>query len=353
MMSSWVIETSESVDQLKSRDTVAIPVPRAGEVRVKVMAASLNHADISRAEKPKMGLPAIMGLDGAGVVDVVGDGVDQCAPGDRVHFRCSPSLFYGTLTEYTILPASSAVPIPDELSFQSAAALPTAGWGAYLALHDKLSVQPGRTIYITGGAGGLGGYAVRLAKHAGLRVITSCSTYNIRYLKEECHADHIVDYTIDDIEEKVKEAAGESGVDYVLDTIGSESATLGTRLLNFGGAICVTAAPPTLTPELMEKGISLHFLNASDMLTAGPHGDIGRARHLEIARTMAGLVASNAISDNIGETIKWGRCLEALQTLRTRHVRGKLVVNLEGVHNQRRKLVEAAQQQQQQEMEQE
>ena len=337
MMRAWVMETPGDIDELSPKDNITVPTPGPGEVRVKVMAAGLNMSDVRRVREAGMAFPAAVGLDGAGIVDAVGPeaaGGDVARPevGTRVYFTCDSALAYGTLAEYTIVSAHRVFPVLGEVSFATAAALPSSGWAAYLAIREKLQVSRGKSIYITGGAGGVGGYAVSLCKGEGLTVITSCSSYNTPYALER-GADHVLDYTSDDIAAEVARLTDGRGVDYVLDTIGSETATANARLLAHNGQICSTNGPVMFTEDLVLRGTSVHYIYLNGLLESPHH----RAVVKDIADTVMQLTATGELRSNVGEVGKWDRVREALHALESRHVRGKLVISIEPLHRARAK----------------
>lgn len=159
---------------------VPLPVPRPGQVRIRVHAAGVNPADFGIRELGDRGImsgppPWVPGMDAAGTVDLVGEGVSRLAAGDRVMAIVSP---FGTRTgaqaEYVIVPEDSAVVIPDGLSMARAATLPMNGLTATVALRH-LALEPGDVLAVTGGAGYLASYAIPLAKERGLEVVADAA----------------------------------------------------------------------------------------------------------------------------------------------------------------------------------
>lgn len=136
--------------------------------------------------------PFILGLDVAGVVDAVGAEVNDWQAGERVYYHGNLSKL-GGYAEYAIATAIAVAPLPQDVSFAEAAAIPCAGFTAYHALHRRLHIQPSQCILIHGGAGGVGGFAVQLASFAGLEVISTCSESNFDYV-QQLGAKHLIDY---------------------------------------------------------------------------------------------------------------------------------------------------------------
>lgn len=151
--------------------------PRAGEVRLDVRAAAVNPTDIGLRERGAEDLepPWVPGMDAAGTVESVGDGVDRLAPGERVMAAVSPRRPEGgAQAELLVVPAASAVPVPEGATLEQAATLPMNGLTALLAL-ELLDLRPGQTLAVSGGAGLLASYAIALAKERGLRVLADAN----------------------------------------------------------------------------------------------------------------------------------------------------------------------------------
>ena len=144
------------------------PEPNAGEVRVRVHAAGLNPADykIAAGGHPAWQYPFVIGLDVAGTIDALGPDVAGWQIGDRVFYHGDFSR-PGGYADYSITKAHAITAIPEGISFIEAAALPCAGLAAYQSIFRKLHLQPGQTVLVQGGAGGVGGFAVQLATHVG------------------------------------------------------------------------------------------------------------------------------------------------------------------------------------------
>jgi NADPH:quinone reductase-like Zn-dependent oxidoreductase len=179
------------------------PVPKDGEVLVKIHAASVNAldwhlltADIFLVRfgeglfKPKRHR---LGADLAGVVEAVGNGVTQFKPGDAVYGDIEP-YGSGAFAEYAAVPANGLAPMPAGVSFEEAAALPVAALTALQGLRDVGKIQAGERVLINGASGGVGTYAVQIAKAFGAEVTAVCSTRNVEQARA-LGADHVIDYT--------------------------------------------------------------------------------------------------------------------------------------------------------------
>jgi len=285
----------------------------------------LNPVDYKAGSFGFLTFPFVPGLDVAGVVEEVGSGVTNFKVGDRVYYHGSLSQKYGGFADYAIASAISVIHLPDDISFETAAAVPCAGWTAYKALYDKARIRAGETVVITAGAGGVGVFAIQLAKLAGAEVITTCSAKNFDIVKK-LGADHCIDYTKDDVKAKVMEFTKNRGVDFWLDMISADSANLGLTCLAFGGALITIQSNPT-TPigDLFMKQQSVH-----DVFMGGAHGADQKARRdlAKMGSEMIKWVQQKKIDPMVSEVITFDQIPEGLERLKNRHVTGKIVAKL-------------------------
>jgi NADPH:quinone reductase-like Zn-dependent oxidoreductase len=234
---------------------VDTPAPTAGEVLVKVRAASVNAADwhimrgkplFSRATlgllRPKH---KILGVDIAGQVEAVGSGVTRFEPGDEVYANLLDH-GYGGFAEYASVPVTVAAPKPAKLSFEEAAAVPMAAVTALQGLRHHGELQPTQSALVNGATGGVGTFAVQIAKAYGPEVTAVTSTPNLD-LARSLGADHVVDYTTTDF------ARSGRRYDRILDTVGNRSVPDLRRALAGDGKAAVTGF--TSVPRLL--GVSL------------------------------------------------------------------------------------------------
>jgi NADPH:quinone reductase-like Zn-dependent oxidoreductase len=234
---------------------VAKPAPDANEVLVKVLAVSVNPADwhalrgkplFARAtlglRRPKH---PILGGDIAGQVEAVGDGVTQFTPGDAVYANLLDH-GCGGFAEYVAVPVAVLAMKPARLSFEEAAALPMAGVTALQGLRHHGDIEAGQTVLVNGASGGVGHFAVQLAKAAGAEVTGVTSTRNIGLVRS-LGADHVIDYTREDFTR-----TGQTW-DRILDTIGNRSTSDLRRALARGGNCAVTGF--TTVGKLVDVGL--------------------------------------------------------------------------------------------------
>ncbi len=325
-MKALVLERPGKPDTLHTMD-MPQPDPGPGEVRVKVCAVGLNPVDCKLAASgfPGWEYPFILGLDVAGVIDAVGPDISEWEPGDPVYYHGDLSR-PGGYGQYTLALANTISWLPEGLSYAAAAALPCAGFTAYQAMHRKLHVQSGRSILVHGGAGGVGGFAVQLSRIAGLQVIATCSRHNFNFVKD-LGASEVIDYKLENVAERVAEITGGRGVDYIIDTVGPESATASLDMLAFGGGlVCIAGLPDLSLIEPFQKAFSLHEVALGAAYLSGD--TIALEDLARIGREFGTLVSKGQIRPMVEETITLEEIPEALERLAMRHVRGKIVAQI-------------------------
>ncbi len=222
-------------------EDVEKPVPKDNEVLLKVHAASVNPADwhfmrgapyflrlAAGLRKPKI---TRLGIDVAGLVEAVGRNVVQFKPGDAVFGVCR-----GAFADYACTPESKLVMKPDNVTFEQAASVPLAALTALQGLRDRGHIQPGHKVLINGAAGGVGTFAVQIAKSFGAEVTGVCSTRNVDMVRS-LGADHVIDYTQRDF------AKNGQRYDLILDSVGNHSLLACSGLLNPKGIYVVNGGP--------------------------------------------------------------------------------------------------------------
>ena len=245
-------------DVLRYED-VEVPVPAAGQVRVRVAATSFNSVDgnirggFMRGPIP-VELPHTPGLDVAGTVDALGDGVDGFAAGDRV-VGFLPMDKPGAAAEYVLAPAEILTAAPKAVPLADAAALPVVGLTAYQALFDHGKLTAGQRVLVNGAGGAVGGYAVQLAKEAGAHVIATASPRSAGTV-EAAGADEVVDHTTTELSAAVTEP-----VDVALNLAPVDPAELAAllTLVRPGGAVVNTTVwmPAPSDEDRGVRGIDL------------------------------------------------------------------------------------------------
>jgi len=327
-MKALVLQAPGKPDTLTITE-LPLPIPGAGEIRVKVRAASLNPIDykVSLNGHPDWVYPFVLGVDIAGVVDSVGEGVTQWSVGDRVVYHNS-FVKPGGYAEYNVTKAHVAAVIPDGLSFAEAAAFPCAGLTAYQALKYKMGVRSGQSILVHAGAGGVGGYAIQLARAFGAsKVLTTASPANFDYVKS-LGADMAIDYNTENVQEKVLEATNGLGVDYILNSVNRVTAQADLSMLSFGGQLACIAGAPEIVADFQPstKTFSVHKI-----MIAGAYvsGNILAEKELStMASEFMQLIVDKKVASMVTEVISLEEVPQALIRLSQRHVRGKIVVEI-------------------------
>lgn len=308
---------------------MAKPSPKEDEVLVKVYAVGLNPVDYKTATggNPHWSYPHILGVDVAGIVETVGENVTQWRKGDRVVYH-GDLRKQGGYAEYAVTTAHTISLIPDAISFEEAAAIPCAGFTAYQALFRKMNIRQGETILIHAGAGGVGGFAIQLAKQSGLTVITTASRPNHDYV-HALGADYAIDYKEGHFVEQVSKIMNNIGVDAVLDTVSRQNATESLDVLAFNGRIAYIAGAPDFskvnpfTKALSYHEIALGAAHASQNLRA--QMDLS-----EMGKEMMTLIEQKRISPMLEQVISLEEVPKGLSQLAERHVRGKIVAKIYG-----------------------
>lgn len=308
-------------------EEIQTPRPGNGEILVEVHAVGLNPVDYKTATggNPNWSYPHIIGLDVAGTVAETGESVTQWKKGDRV-------VYHGDLTkkggfaEYTLTTAHTVSRIPENVSFEDAAAIPTAGYTAYQSLFRKLPFEQIETILIHGGAGGVGGFGVQLAKLAGKTVISTASRHNHEYVKS-LGADYVIDYHEEDVTSRVMDITNGRGVNAVVDAVSRESATESLNMLAFMGHIVFISGAPDFTKvKPFTKSVSYHEIALG---AAHQSGDVKAQKDLAlIGDQFLTLMSEGKLSSMLKETITLNEVPEALTRLSERHVKGKIVAKI-------------------------
>ena len=318
-MRAMILPEFGDPDLFEERD-VERPAPGPGEVLVHVFASSVNPVDTKlRADGSFAGLepPVILGADISGVVEEVGPGVVDLAPGDEVYY--TPEILgadsNGAYAEYHVALASIVAKKPASLSHEETAAVPLAGGTAYEAIVRRLAVRVGETVLIHGGAGGVGSFAVQIAKASGARVLASAGSHNQDTLKE-LGVDVATDYTSEDIFEAALDDTGGEGVDAVLDTAGGDLIAKSVQATRpFGRLASIISLQGDLTPAYqLNQTIYGVFLTRE------------RRRLDEMTR----LIERGMVRPLVGEVLSLNEVAKAHERLESGHGGGKVVLRVAG-----------------------
>ncbi len=298
---------------------VPAPVPGPGELLVRIAYSGTNPVDAKlRQNGSWAGLvpPVVLGYDASGVVERIGPGVAAFAAGDEVYY--TPEIHgnpLGTYAELNVVPAAIVARKPASLSHADAAALPLAAGTAYEAVVRRLALRPGETILIHGGAGGVGSFAVQLARACGARVLATAGPANQETLRA-LGADVCVDYRSQDPAEVALRETGGAGVDAVFSTVGGDAVRRSLPATRpFGRLATILGVEGDLTP-LYARNLTLHgvFLTREG------------ARLRELAR----LVDQGKLRPIVDAVLPLENVGEAHRRLDSGHGRGKIVLRVAG-----------------------
>jgi NADPH2:quinone reductase len=305
-------------------DDVPMPDPGAGEILVRIHAASVNPIDTYVRDggvEPAGGLPHIGGADAAGVVEAVGDGVDGFAVGDRV-FATGLGLFEpGTYAEYVAAPAESLATLPEGVSFAEGAAAAMAFATAWRGLIDRGELDIGDACVVQGGTGGVGHAAVQVAAQAGATVVATAS--DDEAFVRGLGADAVVDYGADDVVDRIREAAG-GDVDVVLETHAAANVATDLDVLTRGGRIVVLGeeAPIRIDPGASMTGkiadADLRFMSIM----------ASRDDQVPILERVGPRLADGRFEVEIEATYPLERAAEAQRHVMSSGSRGKVVLEI-------------------------
>lgn len=310
--------------EVLSWDEVEVGAPAPGQIRLKQTAVGLNYIDVYHRTGlyPVAALPSGIGLEAAGVVEAVGEGVTSQKPGERVAYAGGP---IGAYAEVRLIPAERVVALPDEISERQAAAMMLQGMTAQYLLRRTYRVQPGDTILVHAAAGGVGLIACQWAKHLGATVIGTVGTDEKAALARANGCDHPIVYTRDDFVAAVREITGGRGVAVVYDSVGKTTFDSSLdclrpmgMMVSFGNA---SGPVPAFEPGMLAAKGSL-FLTRPTLMnyTADPE---------DLRRTAAELfevVLSGAVKTHAEQTYRLEDAAQAHRDLEARKTTGSTVL---------------------------
>jgi NADPH2:quinone reductase len=303
-------------------ETAPVPEPGQGEALVRIEAAGLNFIDVyHRLGRYPLPLPFTLGMEGAGVVDSVGPGVSQVKPGDRVAY----AMERGTYAEYALVAAWKAVPIPEGVDSQQAAAVMLQGTTAHYLSHSTYPLGDGDTALVHAAAGGTGQLLVQMAKLRGARVIGTCSTEEKAALARAAGADDVILYTQEDFEAATKRLTGGRGVDVVYDSVGQATFLKGLNCLRPRGYMVLFGAasgpPEPIDPQILNQKGSL-FLTRPGL----SHYLAGREEILARTGDIFDWLASGRLRVRIDQRFPLAEAAEAHRYIEARQTKGKVIL---------------------------
>lgn len=315
-MKAVVYEQFGGAEKLRMAD-LPIPKPAENEVQIRIHYASVNPVDWKIREGFFSGrlpyeFPLTPGWDAAGVVTAVGKNVKNLKVDDEVYAYCrKDKVCEGTYAEYICFNAENVARKPKNASFAESAAMPLAALTSWQALFDVGHLKKGQVVLIHAGAGGVGSFAIQMAKWAGAEIITTCGSQNVDYVKK-LGASLVIDYHKDDFYEVIKKKYPK-GIDLVFDMLGGETMEKSAKLLKKGGKI-VGIVEKLDQEEAKKLGIESWYVFVR------PNGE---ELH-EIAR----LIESKDILIPYIEEMRLQDAASAQEKSRQGHTRGKIVLKV-------------------------
>jgi NADPH2:quinone reductase len=305
-------------------DVVDIPSPQPGpgQVLVDVAACGVNYIDTyHRAGMYPVSLPLVLGLEGAGTIAEVGEGVAGLAVGDRVGWAAAP----GSYAERAVVNASSAIPVPDGVSDEAAAAVLLQGLTAHYLATSTYPVQPGDTVIVHAAAGGVGLLLTQIVKLRGGRVIATVSTDEKAALARGAGADEVIRYDQVDFAPEARRLTGGEGVAAVFDGVGRTTFDASLASLRPRGMMALygasSGAVPPFDPQRLNSGGSL-FLTRPSL----GHYTLTREELLGRADEVFGWIAAGRLDVHIGGRYPLAEASRAHEDLHGRRTTGKLLL---------------------------
>ncbi len=295
--------------------------PGSNEVKITVRACALNFADLLMAEgkyQDMPPLPAVLGMEFAGTIDAVGDGVDPARIGQRV------SVFSGSggLAESATVPADSAMPIPDDMPFEDAAAFQIAYGTSHLALTRRARLRESETLLVTGAGGGVGLTAVEVGAKLGARVIAAARGSDKLAAAKALGAAHLIDTETDDLRDTVK-ALG--GADVVYDAVGGDQFTAAMRATNPGGRILAIGFASGTVPQIPANHLLVKNIDVIGFYWGG-YLKFDRTALRQSLDELLSWYRDGRLRPHIGAVLPLDQVQDGMEMLKSRRSVGKIVI---------------------------
>jgi NADPH2:quinone reductase len=309
-------------------DDLPVPTPGRHQLLVEVHATSVNPVDtkVRQRQGAKRAFPIVLGYDTSGIVRACGPDVTGWTVGDEV-FGC-PNLFGpGANADYVLLDARAAARKPTSVDHATAAALPLVSLTAWEALHDRARLQPGQTILIHAGAGGVGHVAIQLARLHGCRVVTTAGRpESIAFCRDTLHADEVIDYSAGDFVERVNQLTGGRGADVVLDTVGEDVFRRSIDCVAPGGQLVTIlgSTPGDRAGKLLYRSITVHY----EFMGAHVAYDIDPAHQGAILSSVARLVDRGLLAVHVSLQLPLAAVADGHRQVETRRTVGKVAITV-------------------------
>lgn len=304
---------------------LALPAISATDVRVKLYAAGVNPSDVytstgTYAIKPS--LPYIPGLDGAGIVDAVGEAVTNVQVGDRVFVASLPGATTGTFAEAVVCNASYVMPLPEQISFLQGAALGIPALTAFRAVVQKAGVQEGQTVLIHGASGAVGLQAVQMAKAFGATVIGTASRIAGKTLVKEAGADFVMDHVTEANMEQLLDITEGAGPDVIIEFLANVNLAVDLQLIAKYGKIVIVGnrGEIEINPRLMMQ----KECDVTGMVLFNATAD----QHRSLMTSVAKMLENNQLTPIVGHSYPLAQAGEAFDAVMAGKHNGKVVLEI-------------------------
>jgi NADPH2:quinone reductase len=322
MARTVIIEAQGGPEVLQLADW-PVGEPGPGQIRIRHAACGLNFIDVyQRSGLYKLALPTALGMEAAGTVEAVGEGVTHLKPGDRAAYAANPP---GAYCEARVMPAAQVCPLPEGIGFDAAASIMLQGLTVEYLFHRTTPIAAGDTVLLHAAAGGVGLLACQWARSEGIRLIGTAGSDEKCAMARAAGAEHVINYRTEDFVARVKEITGGRGVDVVMDSVGKDTfmgsldclRPLGMMIL-FGSAS--GPVPPLDLQVLAAKG-SLKVTRATLFTHIATHETCqAMARHL------FDKVLSGAVKPTIGQRFALADVAAAHRALEARETTGSTIL---------------------------
>ena len=333
-MKAILATTPGSVEVLQLRDIPKPALPSPHHVLVKLAAAGVNPVDTKLRAKPAYfpdKLPAILGCDGAGIVEAVGSAVTRFKAGDQVFF-CNGGLGDepGSYAEYTTLHEDYCAMKPVNIGMQESAALPLVFITSWEALVERANLQTGQTVLIHAGAGGVGQIAIQLARHLGARVAATVSDEHKAGIARSLGAEKIINYKTQDFVQETLNWTNGKGADVVYDTVGGETYLRSLNATRVGGKVVSLLSTPLSLADTQLARLRNLSLCHELMLTPQAMGlTEERVRQRKILEQAAVRVDAGKLKVHISHRLPLEQAAEAHRLIEAGGMIGKIVLTMD------------------------
>lgn len=299
-----------------------VPAPGPGQALIRVAASGVNFIDVYfRIGLYKADLPFTPGNEAAGTVEAVGEGVTEFQPGDRVAY----AMHRGSYAEYTVVPQTQLVKLPDAVDFPTAAAAMLQGMTAHYLTHSSFPLKPGDRCLIHAAAGGAGRLAVQMAKMKGAIVYGTAGNDEKAEIARSAGADEVIVYTRQDFVAEVKKFTGGKGVDVVYDSVGASTFLKGLDIIRPRGMMVLfgqsSGAVPPFDPSILNQKGSL-FMTRPSLA----HHCLTREELQWRSGDVLGWIAAGKLELRVEKTYPLGEAPQAHRDLEGRKTAGKLLL---------------------------